>query len=802
MTLVPLDNRYPGESAQPVGMPNLNGMRQEEPLSSVGLDIPGALFRRKFVVILLAILGAGMGYLSYARQPEVYSSSLRLMIWSQAPPKMVQGESILRQNSIPKHQNLLLSEVVLRDAVENPDAGLSKLSSLSNSPSSVGTLKQMLSARTVSNNDDTLIVTAVGENPDDLPRILNQVVDSYQEILEKDSQAVGKEMVELIKKFQHKTDTELSTAERRYLELVKELGMTARMDNEKVGFVNPHTQRYNELVAELEKNSNRLVDINQRLKMLRAAAGSGDENQMSVVAIEGRQHLGLHHPNHNNPDGAGNTHERAATLQPLNTRISELEDRIMSLQFEYRRLGRSFGTGSPDMLALEQDIELWKEELVRMEREKAMTLGQEVADEPADPEQLRRNRERQWTVLYFVSLQRDRERSIHAREVLERQIGETTQKATRIAGNVAELNVLRTQIVEKRIAARVILDRISEINVLSNDYNMFKVRVIDSPRNGYKTAPVLTKSLGYGTFLGSLLGIGLALLIDRFDMSFRTPSEIFGKLGAPVIGRIPRIKAEKGPVDVKGSTSLVTVHRAGSGAAEAFRAARTCIFFAMSTHGYRSFLVTSPSPGDGKSTFACNIAISIAQAGKRTLLVDADFRRPRIHRYMGEALEPGITEVLNGEVPLSKSVQRSFQENLYLLTTGGRPKNPGELVTSSEFKELLHKVTAEFDVIIIDSSPLLPVADATVISSYIDGVYMVMRIRKGIKISAQRARDNLDSVDANLLGVVVNGMDENPHYNEYGYYYNTHYRDYGRYYENGTTDKGSGKSRKRIRSNT
>ncbi|MEM7785798.1 MAG: CpsD/CapB family tyrosine-protein kinase, partial [Planctomycetota bacterium] len=147
-------------------------------------------------------------------------------------------------------------------------------------------------------------------------------------------------------------------------------------------------------------------------------------------------------------------------------------------------------------------------------------------------------------------------------------------------------------------------------------------------------------------------------------------------------------------------------------------------------------------------------------------------------------------DVLSGDLSLRESIQPcQVQENLFLLTTGGRPKNPGELVTSEAFRELIEALRGRFDYVLIDSPPVLPVADPATIASFADGVFMVTRIRKGVKLTAQKAKETLDRVGANWLGVIVNGIDENPHYSEYGYqyggysYYGGYGYGYGRYYD-------------------
>jgi capsular exopolysaccharide synthesis family protein len=277
----------------------------------------------------------------------------------------------------------------------------------------------------------------------------------------------------------------------------------------------------------------------------------------------------------------------------------------------------------------------------------------------------------------------------------------------------------------------------------------------------------------------------MALLIDRADLSFHNPAEIFTRVDVPVVGRLPRLKLippKSG--ELIGSTTLVAANHPNSAGSEAFRTIRTHLFFDAATNGTKTIMVTSPSPGDGKSTVACNLAISIAQTGKRVVLVDADLRRPRIHQHFGISEKTGLMSVMKGESSLKEALQPTFLPNLFVLPCGNRPKNPGEVVTSENFAKVIELLRSGFDMVVLDTPPVIPVADPVSIASLVDGVYLVFRIRRGVKITASRAKDSLSQVNARLLGVVVNGLDENPHYNDYGGYYQyPTYANYGRLYQ-------------------
>jgi capsular exopolysaccharide synthesis family protein len=390
--------------------------------------------------------------------------------------------------------------------------------------------------------------------------------------------------------------------------------------------------------------------------------------------------------------------------------------------------------------------------------------------------------------LYSAALVRDRDVQSAELEQIKKELQAAEAAAAEVSHEIVELNLLNTKIDERRIVLSGLLDKLSALNLLTNNFSTTKVRVIDPPTVGQQTYPKILNFLAVGAFIGAFLGAGLALLIDRADMSFRTPLQIQELLRAPVICQVPKIERGKLPAGYKGSHCLVTHLKPLSNSAEAFRSGRAAIMITASQIHGKVFLFTSPQPGDGKSTISSNFALSLAQLGKKVILVDADFRRPRVAQYLGEEPKPGFCDHLNG-TPLEDCIRTStVHNNLMFLPTGGHPKNLGEIVNGIELGSVIDKLRQEFDYVIIDSPPLNPVADSSALASIVDGVYMVIRIRRGGVVAASRARDQLDLVNAKLLGVIVNGLDNNPHYYDHGYYGYNYQRGYGKYYESSSKD--------------
>ena len=286
--------------------------------------------------------------------------------------------------------------------------------------------------------------------------------------------------------------------------------------------------------------------------------------------------------------------------------------------------------------------------------------------------------------------------------------------------------------------------------------------------------------------------MGLAYLAETTDKSFHTPDEIRRRLGVPILGHIPfdsetpkRRGREGGKTaSPTAATGLSVLHRSTSSDAEAYRSLRTALYFGAQEKDFKVIQMTSPNMGDGKSTLITNLAISMAQSGKRVLLVDADCRRPRLHRLLGlRESSVGLTAVLLGEVDLTAAIQETAVPNLSVLPCGKRPPNPAELLTSRQFESVLAELRGSYDFVLVDTPPLLAVTDPCVVAGIVDCVLLVVRISKNGRPAAEQAKEMLSSTGARLLGVVVNAIGRDGQGGLYGhrYYYDYYYK-YGKNY--------------------
>ncbi|MFY1631816.1 polysaccharide biosynthesis tyrosine autokinase [Solwaraspora sp. WMMB335] len=277
-----------------------------------------------------------------------------------------------------------------------------------------------------------------------------------------------------------------------------------------------------------------------------------------------------------------------------------------------------------------------------------------------------------------------------------------------------------------------------------------KVEVIAGPRlNPDPVAPRPVRNLSLATLLGLVAGAGLALLRGLLDTTVRTADQAQAVTSAAVLGTIPLDAAAR-------REPLIVGRQAHSPRAEAFRQLRTNLQYADIDKPLRSLVVTSAMPGEGKTTTATNLALAFAEAGSRVLLVEADLRRPQATSYLDMEGAVGLTNVLAGQAELDDVLQPWGDSGLTLLPSGFIPPNPSELLGSQQMADLLSTLRQRFDVVIVDTAPLLPVTDAAPIAAQSDGAILVGRCAKTTEAHLLAAVTALRAVDARLLGCVLN----------------------------------------------
>jgi tyrosine-protein kinase Etk/Wzc len=305
-------------------------------------------------------------------------------------------------------------------------------------------------------------------------------------------------------------------------------------------------------------------------------------------------------------------------------------------------------------------------------------------------------------------------------------------------------------------------------------------------------APVGTgtrRRLLFALLVGLMIGGGGALVLDRLNTALVRREDAEAALHVPVIAVIPRMGEPLTPADrlgrlrarllprlaarpAEGAQSLVTVNDLHSAGSQAYRKLRTHLIFSQGGQPPRTLLITSPAASEGKTTVSANLATTLAQQGLRVVLVDADLRRPRMHGVFGLSRTPGLTEVLQNEAPLDEGLRETHVEGLHVLGAGRLVAAVSELLGGAAMGRLLRELNGRYDVVVLDTPPVLAAADAEILAAQADAVLVVVRAGQTERQSAHYAIQQLRAIGARIVGAVLNDPDQKiAGYGKYAYYY-------------------------------
>ena len=393
--------------------------------------------------------------------------------------------------------------------------------------------------------------------------------------------------------------------------------------------------------------------------------------------------------------------------------------------------------------------------------EKLRPVRQEIADEVRRAEQTAVAELRQ---------------AVYEEKQLLRLVAQTKGEAFELSKKQIEFDQLQREASNNQRLYDVVLKRLKDIE-LSSMLRTSNARVLDQARPILMPVrPNVGRSIWIGLLMGLFGGLALAFALEFLDNTVASQSDIEQRLNVAFLGLVPTIAPEK---MAQGGPDLVVFREPKSAVAECCRAIRTNLLFMTPDKPFRTLLVTSANPQEGKSSTVISLGITMAQSGSRVLLVDTDMRRPRLHKAFKVSNDTGISSVVVGEKSLDDAIKSTEVPNLFVLPCGPVPPNPSEMLHTRAFRELLEAVQGKFDKVILDSPPVGVVADAAVLASGADASLLVLKAARTPREMARKAVRALSDVNAKLLGAILNDVDlENPKYGEvyyayyrYGYYY-------------------------------
>lgn len=348
-------------------------------------------------------------------------------------------------------------------------------------------------------------------------------------------------------------------------------------------------------------------------------------------------------------------------------------------------------------------------------------------------------------------------------------LASTNAEALAVNDKLIEYKVLSRDVETNRQLYDALIKKIKEQSIIEQVRSANVLLVEKAEKSDTPVTPRTARNLFVALIMGLIGGIGMAFFVEYLDQTIKNPEEAETKLGISVLGMIPLIETTEYPIE-----KLVEKEPL-SPFTENYKAIRTALLLSAADQPPKRILITSAQPGEGKTVTAINLATAIAQSEYKVLLIDADLRKPRIHKALGLHNTKGLSTYLAGASDMD-IIQPGPVPNLSVIPSGPVPPNPSELLSSNRLNFMIRALSEEYDILIFDSAPLLSVTDALILSKVLDGTVIVAKAGKTVYDDVKRALKSLSDLNAHTLGVVINAFDTKK--NEYYYrYYNYYYSD-------------------------
>jgi capsular exopolysaccharide synthesis family protein len=679
--------------------------------------------RRLVALCVLSCLGLAVVYLICA--PRLYQATARLLVVQQGerPLNMVGSDQSrvagVVEDIIPTQMIVVASPLVVGRAIRS--VGLKELPSLESSRGFDHCLRQASKNLFVTRPDRLAKIFQVeyrARSPGEATRMAQAILDSYKIFLEDVYQKNNSDVIVLMTHARDDLSRELRDLEQRYLEF-RQKAPHLTTDGTGRPII---LRRIDEWVRASNESMVKAVQLKAQLELGRELAKDGVGLWAIASAMDQiGQQVG------------GNLSVRTQTLSPVPP-----WDYLRQLNQEEQQLAARYGPQSTRVRAIQEQIAEVQEHTrsVRGRIEDA-----EIRD-----------------------LLESTEKSLRSIEAMRQEMAEHFEGDLSIAKRteidlLTETN-LKSNLDRQRLLFNTVVDQLKQARLVG-DFSSIRSQVIQpAVALPQPVRPLMALTLGLALVASGALGVGSALVAELLDPRVRSVEEMRKVIHFPVLGQVPQFVAP--PSATTRPIGLVSHVMPRSPTAEAFKVVRANLDCTRRNQEARVLMVTSPRAGEGKTAVASNLAICLAQVGRKVLLVDADLRRPSQHELYGLRRECGLVQILREVMPLDRAVQATPVRNLEVLTSGPEVPNPAELLSTPAFAEFLHGAGACYDTVIIDAPALLEVADPAIIGALIDAVLLVVRVAGTRRDDAVRAVELLKGLATPVIGGVINGIGPEP----------------------------------------
>ncbi len=688
-----------------------------------------AVVRRRWWLVAAAVMAAlGLAFIYHRTTPPLYEATAQLLVVKKLPDAVtgVDTRALSVEDYVATHQTLLHSPLLVGQAVRKHD-----LAALGSFAGEKDVTEAVLQGLTVlrnkapgGNTDNVLNLYYYGPDARECPRVLEAVIDSFKDHLDQTYHTIARESLRLIAQARSELHQELLEKEAAYRRFRKDTPVLLLRGRDE---------------ASLRQDQLSAIDAKRSALRIRRAELCGQLAVLDTARKEGGSHDALV------ALVTGWTAQADAARGIVQTTT---QDRLLPLLAEEQKLLETRGEKHPEVAALRKRIEATRHLLAAPSSSWRPEPGKPPADgEAADPVEAYRSYCRQ---------------ELRHLEVAEQFLSELYQKehdrARALTAYEMEDEGYRAALERQQRLYDSVIKQLQQIDLVK-DLGGYDAQVIGAPGLGKKIRPNALVLTPGAVFLGLMGGFGLAFLVEIRDRRLHSAAEIRHLLGVPVLAHVPRFRTRDKSRSAEGALSPLLVAQAvpTSAAAEAFRQVRAALYFGQTAAGCRLIQVTSPNAGDGSTVLAANLAVTVAQSGRRVLLVDANLRRPRLHELFRLPAEPGWSAVLAGTAFPAAAMQATPIRGLVVLPAGPAASCPADLLASPAFPKLLAELGEPFDYVIVDTPALLTATEASAVAACVDGVLLNVRLGRNSRPALRRAEAVLRDLGVRRLGVVVGG---------------------------------------------
>lgn len=756
------------------------------------LDVVDVAKRQFWLITAAASLGLLISVIYWSKAEPWYETRAKMLVTLQDPRLTSDansskvGDNSVQDDILASHMEIVSGRELLKAALahEHLTELPSILEKLDEETDAIDYVSEHLlltkGGQGTARDARTLNIAFRHTHPDDAVLVLDAIVKEYEASLNASLTKAMETATKLIQDAQTKVDGEIKELQAQYVAFSQKAPVMYRQGNGTSNIFQAKLQFYQTQMAEIEAKKaltiTRVENVNESIARIEKGGTSISRlEKMSLIDSETFERLGtiaqLQVAAGQSPD--------FIALAPVRLQAAQLEiQTLTNLEADYNRLKENFGDNHSTVRSLKAQIESAKEKLYQSnQRSVVPTMFAETSPEDmlGYYQQFLNNdlKTLQQTQLRLTILSDEAERQ--AQQAVEFEVAD---------------RMMQSDIERKQQLYTGIVEHLQSLNTASGLTGFVHQKLV-TPERGKEVWPELSVCVIAGCMLGLIAGVFLAMMNDQVDKRFRSPSEIDQLTGVPVIAQVGRIRRSR---DQRRSGRLIVDPQAPE--AESFRLLRTFLLKDVKSGRLRILSATSCQTKDGKSTILANIAATFAETGMKTVIIDGDMRAPTSHRFFNIPIQNGLSELLQGKITADEALKSTGINGLSAITAGSAVRNPAELLQSVEFDELLGRLRAEFDFVVIDSGPVLWVSDPAIVAQKADATLLVVRSSTDTKRKVQEAVRRLHAANANLRGCVLNTFGSAKEFTQDTYYsspYHYYYGGYGRRVKDAPNGNGNGK---------